>query len=269
MLVPPWLQGVWSRDWIRRAAEPGGELGPKDDSVEVLYVQTPWAFIDIRRPLPAAADGVPGVLAFGGVASVAAPRSDDAAKVHGIVSWHACLNLEPPEADPAGAWMAADSGKPRATEDIGIFSLEDSESDAWIEEDPQRTLQERWVRLSSGCGRFLALRHGTSLLVLADSHFAFAQDDRSFDPLGETMYVAGKVCSGAWTVVLSAGDRTLEGSELHLPGSAAEWHVLPGSTITPPVEDSGLPPLPFKLVSPGGSEFATESAPLSATEAAT
>ena len=37
--LPPWLSAVWSRNYIRQAAD-DGELGEKDASVSVRYVQT-------------------------------------------------------------------------------------------------------------------------------------------------------------------------------------------------------------------------------------
>merc|ERR1712194_675015 len=143
--VPDWLQGVWSRDWIRRAPEAGGELGPEDSNVEVMYVQTPWAFVDVRRPKDIACGDV-DVMAFGGISSVKPPNSESGPSVRGIVSWHACLNFEPAKLDPVGAWAAVEAGCPRATEDIGIFSVADEDNQVWMEEDSERTLQERWVR---------------------------------------------------------------------------------------------------------------------------
>lgn len=239
--VPPWLHGVWGRDWIQRASGPGEELGPQDSSVEVQYVQTPWAFVDIRRPRDAAA-GAQGVLAFGGVATVGPAPADAAPSTRGAVSWHACLDFEKPEADPAAAWAAAETGTPLATEDVGLFAPEGGEAeDAWIEEDPDRTLRERWLRRHDGADQFLAAkkRGSTALFVLAGESFALACDERRRG--GGCQYVAGELVDGRWRVRLSAADRALEGTELALPGVQEEWTMLPGSSVgwTDLMDDSG------------------------------
>lgn len=224
-------------------------MGPQDSSVEVQYVQTPWAFVDVRRPKDAAA-GTEGVLAFGGVATVGPPPAGADPGVRGVVNWHACLDLEKPEADPALAWAAAEAGNPLATEDVGLFAPEGESpaegAEPWIEEDPDRTLRERWLRLHDGHEQFLAAkkRGSTALFVLAGERFAVACDERRRG--GGCLYVAGEVVDARWMVRLSAGDRALEGTELALPGVLEEWTLLPGSTVgwTDLMDDSGRVPEP-------------------------
>jgi len=226
--VPAWLHGVWHRDYICRSAEPGGTLGSENAAVYVTYVQTPWAFVDIRRPKDPVT-GSEGTLAFGGVATVAPPPEDSPAA--GIVSWHACLSLDPFEGDSVVKWADAEAGKPQATEDIGVFELKDESTHTYMEEAPDKTLLQQWVREHDGNGRFLALRRGTSLLVLAGASFAVAHDDRDADGSGRHMYVAGSVSESHWTIDVSASFRPQEGTELILPGAAEEWLQLFGSTV--------------------------------------
>lgn len=165
-----------------------------------------------------------GTLAFGGITTVVA---FDASKPP-LVSWHACLDNEATFSDALDRWAEADAGNPRATGDQGYFSKHDG-ADVYTEVDPAGSLEERWERIDDGGGRFLAARRGTSIVVLAGSHFAYAHDERASG--GFATYVAGRVRSNGWMVELAAmGDRP-EGSPLVLPGSGSQWTVLPGSTV--------------------------------------
>ena len=217
---PPWLCGVWSRSWIRRASADGGGLGPPSTAVEVRYVQTPIYFADVRRPT----EGGEGTLAFGGVTTV---QLDEVKPP--LVTWHACLDIDAVFKDAEDRWADADSGRPRPSEDQGYFSKLDDATDAYTEVDPAGTLEERWERIDDGAGRFLAARRGSSIVVLAGSHFAYAHDERAAG--GSATYVAGRVGLDGWIVELAAAGEQPEGSRLVLPGGAPEWSVLPGSTI--------------------------------------
>ncbi len=95
---------------------------------------------------------------------------------------------------------------------------------AYREEDPDRTLQELWVRADDGCGRFAACRNKhNALLVTAGDHFAFADQENG-------VFVAGTVIPGTGFVIeMSAADASLEGTVLTL--QTAEFISLPGATL--------------------------------------
>lgn len=226
VLVPDWLVGVWRRDYIRRA-RPDGSLGPADRSVSVLYVQTPWAFVDVRRGGGEGSAGANNNLAFAGVTSVVVESPDAAA----LVSWHACLDFSAPLEDAAERWACADEGFPKPTTDQGYFTqvVDDCQANnnVWCERDPQGTLEEQWVRVHDGGGQFLALRRGnTALLVLAGPNFAYADSDSG-------AFLAGSIDanSGRLFIELSVPDTAREGTFLTgLAGTLQDWTVLPGSS---------------------------------------
>jgi hypothetical protein len=245
--TPPFLQGVWHRRSIRRALYAGGELGHADSSVNVTYIQTPICFVDVRV---AAGDG-DGCMAFAGVTTAVAPSDEGPVTVR----WHACLNLDPFVPDAAAAWQAADHGTPRLSGDVGEFSQDALNADGtvWIERDPApTTLEEVWERVDDGDGRFLALRRGTAILVVAGRYFGFASDERSIhSPDGEHEYATGRVSlATGWTVEArlgSSGSSGKDSLQLTLPGYAAEWVRMPGSTLDWPSPEDQLPPLTFSL----------------------
>ena len=118
MDVGEWLTGAWRRSYVRRA-KTGSRLGRKDSSVDVIYVQTPEAFVDIRRPA-----SKPGkvrskeakTLAFGGVTSTLDKNNGDK-----MVYWHSCIDMdwkggEYGSQKSSNAWTAADAGMPLETE---------------------------------------------------------------------------------------------------------------------------------------------------------
>ena len=240
------LLGVWSRTWIRRAPTPGAPLGQCDDSVEVCYVQTPWAFVDVRRPIdPCKRDGT---LAFAGVTTWRTCDSDDDGDFEFEARWHTCADLEwgAAEADggaakSAAAWSAADGGAPFATADIGRFTRDEhaddlpSPKERWREVDPEATL-ECVVREEDGGGRFLARRRGSALLVAAGGRWALADGAVGRFAAGRVVtHDQAKGPSAAaprprWVVELCADNRALEGQLLQLEGNAAEWLPLRGES---------------------------------------
>jgi hypothetical protein len=184
-------------------------------------------------------------MAFAGVTTVLVPS--DGGPV--TVSWHACLNLDPFVPDSAAAWHAADQGAPRPSGDVGEFAQDALSPDGtvWIERDPEpTTLEEVWERVSDGNGRFLALRRGTDVLVVAGQYFGFASDARSTGSSdGEHEYATGHVSlTRGWVVEARLGSpRSEKGSQkLTLPGCAAEWVQMPESTMN----SDELPPLAFR-----------------------
>mmetsp|Transcript_54280 Transcript_54280/g.129355 ORF Transcript_54280/g.129355 Transcript_54280/m.129355 type:complete len:268 (+) Transcript_54280:291-1094(+) len=226
MAVPVWLRGAWSRCWIQRAVsveEEGGipVLGPPNESVQVLYVQTPWAFVDVRIPR---VEGADGLMAFAGVTTVERTT----------VSWHACLHFPPEAGSPDECWRDADAGAPQPTKDIGVFSPVHDVGTAttWMEVDPDGTYAEKWERVGAG-GVCVARRRGTALIVVAGGRFGFAS---------ETVFAAGRITPDGWVCDLSTDTTTHAlNAVLVLPGSAAQWDaVLHGSDLVDwPVIDKG------------------------------
>lgn len=222
--VGDWLTGAWRRSYIRRA-KTGSRLGRKDSSVDVIYVQTPEAFVDIRRPA-----GKPGkvrskeakTLAFGGVTSTLDNNNGDK-----MVYWHSCIDMdwkggEYGSQKSSSAWTAADAGMPLETEDIGVFQcIQTTAPQKWLETDLGTTLEEEWVKVVDA-GPYLSLRRGNDLLVVAANRFALASREA---------FVAGTIEKDKrWIIELSASDRKTEGTPLVLEGSPTEWEPLPSSS---------------------------------------
>ncbi|KAL1511644.1 hypothetical protein AB1Y20_004936 [Prymnesium parvum] len=233
MLVDEWLCGAWTRDWIRRAAA-DGRLGAADSSVSVRYVQTPRAFVDVRTPR--SPHTTEGAMAFGGVAAV-----EQQAGSPPLVRWHALLCFAPPCDAADGRWEAAAAGAPLPTEDEGYFERQ-AEAEVYLERDPAGSLEERWVRIESGGGRFLSARRGQrALLAVANDHFAVAIDGRPAEG-PPVAYAAGRISAAGWRVEAclavagreeSAASRTWrEGALLTLPGGVEEWQLLEGTTMS-------------------------------------
>eukprot|EP00040_Diaphanoeca_grandis_P010454 m.53503 g.53503 ORF g.53503 m.53503 type:complete len:233 (+) comp21771_c0_seq1:462-1160(+) len=218
--VPKWLRGAWSRGWIKK---PAG-TGLANASVGVLYVQTPSAFVDVRRPH---VKGEPGAMAFAGVTSV---------DVGNLVSWHPCLNFDPPVINATACWKDADGGTPEPTEDQGVFVQSATNESVWYETAPDNSLEEEWHHLPSthtlGC---LAARHGTALLVYADGYFGFAEDYVNAEKRTQR-YVAGTVLADGWSITHHCVDQSAteseEGTKLVLSTPLTSWQILEGSNLT-------------------------------------
>jgi sarcosine oxidase delta subunit len=231
-LVPDWLRGTWTRDYIRRAV--GGDddnnsrvLGPPDSSVHVRYIQTPWAFVDVRR----APGTMQGAMAFAGITTVVLGNNNNNNDSPPLVRWHACLDMTEPFEDASDRWSQADKGVPRPTMDEGHFTR--LSENVYQETDPAGSLEEQWVRSHDGSNKFLAARRGTALLVVAGETFGFATQTTEDMP---ATFVAGHITGEQqqqqqWVIEMSAADPTLEGSFLVLPGTQSEWTILRGSTL--------------------------------------
>mmetsp|Transcript_21858 Transcript_21858/g.33639 ORF Transcript_21858/g.33639 Transcript_21858/m.33639 type:complete len:509 (-) Transcript_21858:1692-3218(-) len=252
--VEPWpcrtpdeLCGVWVRNYIKKPAS-----GTKDASVEVRYLQTPVAFVDVRVvknpnawPVqPKSCEEIQRALAerkaegFAGVTT----RSDD-----GVIRWHACINLEPQI--PRGAWAASRRGTPPTTEDCGK-SVPSDRSDTWLEygyPDASSYMEEwqRAVEESKTNNSWLAAINivQNEILIVCDDFFGYARDQRQdgvIDNLAGFLFKDAatlSICSGrvstGWIVDLSAvgfweSRRLVVGSKMN------EWQILPGSTLTLP-----------------------------------
>lgn len=220
-LVPDWLCGTWHRDYIRRASknEENGQLvlGPPDSFVDVMYIQTPWAFVDVRR----CSISRKGAMGFAGVTSVVQSSSSLP-----LVKWHACLDMDKEETRSTTTtrqfWNQALADAPPPTEDEGYF--ERLEENFYREHDPGNTLEEQWKRVHDGEKQFLAAYWENALVVVAGPHFGFATMQEK-----DTIFCAGNVEN--WIITMSSTDSALEQTQMKLPGKQDEWTVLPGSTL--------------------------------------
>lgn len=147
-MVPDWLVGLWHRDYIKRRVlvpkeDDGNILGPPQSHVQVWYLQTPYAFIDVRR--------APGTkeeaMAFAGVTTAVEVEQNTTEK-DPLVKWHACLDLLDPLSDATERWEQADRATPKPTEDEGFFAR--LQENLYRETDPAKTLEEQWARQHDG-----------------------------------------------------------------------------------------------------------------------
>ena len=224
-LVPSWLVGTWKRSYIKRANSETGILGEPDSTVEVTYIQTPWAFVDIRRPPITIERNKEVAMAFAGMTTVN-PR-DDKSNTPPLVNWHTCLEMDSPDMDCLERWTHADNGTPKETEDKGYFkdvSKEVGISHAFRENDPDNTLEELWIRKDDGDNQFLAARKDNKvLLVISGKYFGFADQEKN-------IFVSGIVSEHKELhVEMSASEKSLEGTTLSIDMKG--WKILPGSTI--------------------------------------
>lgn len=253
MTVPSWLAGTWVRTYIRRRPKGEKKLGEPDDTVSVKYIQTPWAFVDVRSKTIDGGNEKP--MAFGKfyfsksfftplsfshifLSSSAGVTTVSSSEDPPLVKWHACLDMDEASMDCQARWTEAENDNPRHTPDAGYFqnvSAEVKIDHAYHEYDPDRTLLEQWVRIDDGGGKFLAIRNesGEQLLVVAGKHFGYANQR-------DKIFVAGSVKScqyGAkenWRIESSSSNLSLTGSQLELAkdkDGKSLWKVLHGSIL--------------------------------------
>lgn len=242
-MVPPWLTGTWERTYIRRKSKDDAHFGKPDSSISVRYIQTPWAFIDIRsRSTTSSLDEEEGSerpMAFAGVTTVSESDEDIVNGINnGLVRWHACIDMDEPNMDSFERWREAGKGTPRATQDVGYFknvSKEVNIKDCYHETDPDNTYLEQWVKIDDaggwygddGC--FLAARdiRGKILLVVAGTYFGYVNQE-------DNVYVSGRIkdrrmdLQSNWIIETSANDDTLVGTVPDIKGS---FQGMRGSTL--------------------------------------
>ncbi len=254
-MVPKWLTGTWKRTYIRRrrhddkvgiqtkTTEDDDHLGDPDSTVDVTYIQTPWAFVDVRSKICTSDCSKEKPMAFAGVTTVTKEEVDgsNSGSILPLVKWHACMDLDEASIDCKDRWVEAEeTDSPRPTNDVGYFldvSKKIGIDHAYHEYDPDRTYLEQWVRMDGGDGKFLAVRNekGTQLLVVAGKYFGFANQE-------DQVFIAGVVkdClyqnSENWVIEsnTSASGIDLKGTIFSLPKlkEGGSWKVLKGSTIT-------------------------------------
>eukprot|EP00980_Cylindrotheca_fusiformis_P015332 scaffold4282_cov112-Cylindrotheca_fusiformis.AAC.15 len=210
-------------------------MGPAQSDVQVCYIQTPYAFLDVRRKPGTQQDA----MAFAGVTTtvIVQQQKDDSSIP--LVRWHACLDWNDPQPPRTTTtkwnewWILADQqGTPEATSDQGYFCKELLRGEnVYLETDPDKTYEEQWEKQHDGSNRFLAARHGTmsSLFVMAGDSFGFASSTTHQN----YKFLAGSVVQGSlWKIEISPTHLELEGTVFGgLPGRKQDWTIITGSNI--------------------------------------
>ena len=171
--LPAWLLGAWKREWIRSSD------GVTTNTLTVRYLQTPSVFGDVRIPIdrPKFPD-----------ATALSDLEDDElallAKQRGFfgyttyqgqnANWHHELAYQPPD----------------GTDDIG--RLERAGASSMLEHGLDGSFTEHWWSMSSGDGKFLAIRVERNhrlerMLVVAGDHFAFARNRAKDLPTADSL----------------------------------------------------------------------------------
>ena len=249
-MVPSWLTGTWIRSYIRRSSKESSgnnkdvdddqHFGKPDTSISVRYIQTPWAFVDIRSKSTILSDDDDKeeerrekTMAFAGVTSVSyASDNDEDNNINPLVKWHSCIEKDEPTIDCLSRWREAEKGTPRATQDVGYFkdvSKEVNIANCYHETDPDNTYLEQWVKIDDGGGRFLAAKdiRGKKLLVVAGEYFSYANQE-------DEVYVSGRIKDGRYDsnwIIETSIDNTMVGKSLVIKGS---FQAMKGSTL--PIE---------------------------------
>ena len=243
-MVPSWLTGTWTRTFIQRKSKEDEHFGKPDSSISVRYIQTPWAFIDIRSSRSTTSSdekeeeegSSEKPMAFAGITSVSyASDKDEDNNINPLVKWHSCIDKDEPTIDCLSRWREAEKGTPRATQDVGYFkdvSKEVNIANCYNETNPDNTYLEQWVKIDNGNERFLAARdmRGKKLLVVAGEYFGYANQE-------DNVYVSGRIKNSRywngenWIIETSVNDDSLVGKVLEIKGT---FHALDGSTL--PIE---------------------------------
>ena len=240
-MVPSWLTGTWTRTFIQRKSKEDEHFGKPDSSISVRYIQTPWAFIDIRSSRSTTSSdekeeeegSSEKPMAFAGITSVSyASDKDEDNNINPLVKWHSCIDKDEPTIDCLSRWREAEKGTPRATQDVGYFkdvSKEVNIANCYHETDPDNTYLEQWVKIDDGGGRFLAAKdiRGKKLLVVAGEYFAYVDQE-------DEVYVSGRIKDGRYDsnwIIETSIDNTMVGKSLVIKGS---FQAMKGSTL--PIE---------------------------------
>jgi len=172
-ILPVWLQGEWTRDWIERPA------GGRTSTLDVHYLQTPSYFADIR--IPKERPGLSGAKSFAelndvqlgllatqnGLAGLTAVKDD-------VATWSDEIAFQPSDGSP-------DSGRlqqipPGQMHEIGLDG----------------SYTESWRHLAGEKGPFLVVRveHGSRLskmLVVVGDRFVYVRNRAKDLPAAASM----------------------------------------------------------------------------------
>jgi hypothetical protein len=175
--VPSWFLGAWMREWYQQK-----ETSP-DGSVQVRYVQTPILYGDVRIPpdrtIPANANSINDLTDQELRSLLRQKGFTGSVSVKGqVATWTRDIDFQPPTG-------AGDLGK-----------VEQLRPGLVREHALDESYVESWWRLSSGDGRFLAIRitrkDGKSegvdrVFSLAGDHFVFARNRPKALPAAESL----------------------------------------------------------------------------------
>jgi hypothetical protein len=135
---PVWMQGIWTRDWIEKR-------GVKSDAVDVLYLQTPTFFADMRIPRDRAK-----MLDAKSFADLSEEQLRSLARQNGftgrttvaedVATWHHDIDFQPSDGTP-------DTGR-----------VERVLPNQMLEHGLDGSYSEGWRSSTDGHGRFLVVR---------------------------------------------------------------------------------------------------------------
>lgn len=169
--LPAWLSGTWTRDWIRVG-------GVTTSTLTVRYLQTPYWFGDVRIPTdrPRIAAGSLAELGDAELASLAKQRGffGYTTVAGDVATWHHEIDYQASDGTP-------DTSR---VERLGASSM--------LEHGLDGSFVERWWRLASGDGKFLAVRVTRAgrldrMLVVAGDHFLYARNRASDLPAARSL----------------------------------------------------------------------------------
>jgi hypothetical protein len=206
--VPSWFTGVWTREWIERK-------GVRSDLFDVHYLQTSSFFGDMRiprdRPAFAQAKSFADLTdadllqlarqrGFTGSATVSDARA----------TWHHEVDFQPPDS-------AQDIGRIERIDDAHM--LEHGLDSSYI---------ESWRSVSSGDGRFLAVRVERAgrldrVLLVAGDHFLFVRNRAKDLPMAESL--DSLIIATRATRALIVGYLDCEFSAGRVHGGGAAWEI--------------------------------------------
>jgi hypothetical protein len=172
LMLPPWLQGAWTRNWIERK-------GTRTDSLDVHYLQTASFFADVRFPrdrpkFPHAASFAD--LTDADLLLLAKQRGFAGfTTVEGLVAtWHHEIDFQPTD----------------GTDDVG--RLERVDDSHMLEHALDGSYLESWRTLGSVGNRFLAVRDERAgrlgrLLVVAGDYFLYVRNRPKDLPVADSL----------------------------------------------------------------------------------
>ena len=170
--LPPWLLGVWSRDWISKR-------GVRSDTLDVHYLQAPTFFADVRFPRDR-----PELRHAGSFGDLTDKELRLLARQRGfagrttvagaIATWHHEIDFQPPDGSD-------DIGRLEPTPGVGMY--EHALDDSYI---------ESWRSVTGGEGRFLVItiqRAGRldRMLLVAGDYFLYVRNRAKDLPVAESL----------------------------------------------------------------------------------
>jgi hypothetical protein len=206
--LPSWFTGVWTREWIERK-------GVRTDLFDVHFLQTPTFFADVRLPrdrpafvqAKSFADLTDADLlqlarqrGFAGSTTISGDRA----------TWHHKIDFQPLDS-------AEDIGRLEQIDDVHMF--EHALDSSYV---------ESWRSVSSGDGRFLAVRVERAgrldrALLLAGDHFLFVRNREKDLPVAESLGALIVATRATRAQIIEYLDCEFSAGRVH--GGAIEWEI--------------------------------------------